>query len=299
MWRVTLASVAACCLLAVIQMSGMLEQPSDDVTVLSYHPPWEQAPPHYNRYRFKSTTQQLTQVKSIKHQQHTVKSKTVKIETGRAIFARLKAAAGPAHGKRKGRGKVSAKLSQMKTIKHQKHTVKSKPAKKVESGKAIFARLTKASVSLEGKTKGKGKVSAPKLAEDEEDTPEAKEGAQEPPKEGAEETKDEEDEEPKEEETEDPKDEAEEPKDEAEEPKEEAEEPKEDADEDADEPKAEESAEAPVEEEAAEEDPKTIYVYDGRETKPFSTDLVTFILAAGFAMPDIRYIKSSSDADIR
>jgi hypothetical protein len=179
MWRATAAAVAACCLIAIMQLSGMWK-PSSGVTVLSYHPPWEQRPTHYNRYRFKSSVQQLAEVNGVKKQQHSVHAKTVQIDEGRAIFAKLKAAAG----------------------------------------------------SFNAKVQGKGKATPLKLAEDVEST------------------------------------------------------------------------EAPVDEEptesaAEDEGPKTIYVYDGRETKPFATDLVTFILAAGFAMPDIRYIKSSSDADIR
>jgi len=44
---------------------------------------------------------------------------------------------------------------------------------------------------------------------------------------------------------------------------------------------------------------QTVYVYRGRETKTKTDELVTFILAGGFGIPDIKYIESSSDADIR
>jgi hypothetical protein len=44
---------------------------------------------------------------------------------------------------------------------------------------------------------------------------------------------------------------------------------------------------------------QTVYVYRGRETKTKTDDLVTFILAGGFGIPDIKYIESSSDADMR
>jgi hypothetical protein len=49
------------------------------------------------------------------------------------------------------------------------------------------------------------------------------------------------------------------------------------------------------------EDPpaQTVYVYRGRETKTKTDALVTFILAGGFGIPDIKYIESSSDADMR
>lgn len=43
----------------------------------------------------------------------------------------------------------------------------------------------------------------------------------------------------------------------------------------------------------------TVYVYRGRETKTKTDELVTFILAGGFGIPDIKYIESSSDADMR
>jgi len=54
--------------------------------------------------------------------------------------------------------------------------------------------------------------------------------------------------------------------------------------------KAEEEEEGP---------PKTVYVYDGREVKPDAAELTTYILAVGFEIPDVRYIKSSSEADMR
>ena len=44
---------------------------------------------------------------------------------------------------------------------------------------------------------------------------------------------------------------------------------------------------------------QTVYVYRGRETKTKTDELVTFILAGGFGIPDIKYIESSSDADMR
>jgi len=44
---------------------------------------------------------------------------------------------------------------------------------------------------------------------------------------------------------------------------------------------------------------QTVYVYRGRETKTKTDELVTFILAGGFGVPDIKYIESSSDADMR
>ena len=40
-------------------------------------------------------------------------------------------------------------------------------------------------------------------------------------------------------------------------------------------------------------------MYRGRETKTKTDELVTFILAGGFGIPDIKYIESSSDADMR
>ena len=43
---------------------------------------------------------------------------------------------------------------------------------------------------------------------------------------------------------------------------------------------------------------QTVYVYRGRETKTKTDELVTFILAGGFGIPDIKYIESSSDADM-
>jgi hypothetical protein len=36
-----------------------------------------------------------------------------------------------------------------------------------------------------------------------------------------------------------------------------------------------------------------------RETKTKTDELVTFILAGGFGIPDIKFIESSSDADMR
>jgi hypothetical protein len=53
------------------------------------------------------------------------------------------------------------------------------------------------------------------------------------------------------------------------------------------------------EEEEEEGPPKTVYVYDGREVQPDAAELTTYILAVGFAIPDVRYIKSSSEADMR
>eukprot|EP00287_Rhodomonas_sp_CCMP768_P017530 CAMPEP_0202813348 /NCGR_PEP_ID=MMETSP1389-20130828/4723_1 /ASSEMBLY_ACC=CAM_ASM_000865 /TAXON_ID=302021 /ORGANISM="Rhodomonas sp., Strain CCMP768" /LENGTH=457 /DNA_ID=CAMNT_0049484911 /DNA_START=58 /DNA_END=1431 /DNA_ORIENTATION=+ len=44
---------------------------------------------------------------------------------------------------------------------------------------------------------------------------------------------------------------------------------------------------------------ETIYIYRGRETKPKMDELVTFILAGGFGIPDVKYIEDSSDAEMR
>ena len=44
---------------------------------------------------------------------------------------------------------------------------------------------------------------------------------------------------------------------------------------------------------------ETVYVYRGRETKTKTDELVTFILAGGFGIPDVKYIESSSDAEMR
>ncbi len=44
---------------------------------------------------------------------------------------------------------------------------------------------------------------------------------------------------------------------------------------------------------------KTVYVYRGRETKPKVDEMVTFILAGGFGVEDVKFIEDSSDAKMR
>mmetsp|Transcript_919 Transcript_919/g.1935 ORF Transcript_919/g.1935 Transcript_919/m.1935 type:complete len:444 (+) Transcript_919:67-1398(+) len=44
---------------------------------------------------------------------------------------------------------------------------------------------------------------------------------------------------------------------------------------------------------------KTVYIYRGRETKPKMDEMVTFILAGGFGVEDVKYIEDSSDAEMR